>query len=117
MLAQQHTQTANEFLQAADREFANGDTLQASEKMWGAASHAIMAIAQRRGWPHGTHRSLSQAVQRIARELDDLEMRGMFSMAEQFHANFYHGHLEGFQVEDYREEVRLFINRLTALAG
>ena len=115
MLAQQHTQTAHEFLDAADREFAVGDTMQASEKMWGAASHAIMAIAQRRGWPHGTHRSLSQAVRRVAQELDDLEMRGMFAMAEQFHANFYHGHLEGFQVEDYREEVRRFISKLTSL--
>ena len=25
-----------------------------SEKMWGAASHAIMAVAQQRGSPYGT---------------------------------------------------------------
>ena len=36
MLTQEHAQTARAFLDEADREFAEGDALQASEKMWGA---------------------------------------------------------------------------------
>jgi hypothetical protein len=52
MLVQEHVQTAREFLEAADGEFAAGDVLQGSEKMWGAASHAVMAVAQQQGWPY-----------------------------------------------------------------
>ena len=55
MLTQEHTQTAQEFLAAADHEFMAGDNLQASEKMWGAASHAVMAVAQQRGWRYTKH--------------------------------------------------------------
>ena len=44
-MVQKHAQTAREFLIAAGREFETGDKLQGSEKMWGAAAHAIMAVA------------------------------------------------------------------------
>ena len=115
MLAQQHTQTARDFLEAAGREFAEGDVLQASEKMWGAASHAVISVAQARGWQYGTHRSLSQAILRVERELGDLEMRGLFAMAEHFHANVCLSHLEDFQIERYRAGVRRLVHRLLAL--
>ena len=52
MLTQNHAVTAQEFLEASDQEFASGDHLQASEKLWGAATHAVMAVAQQREWPH-----------------------------------------------------------------
>ena len=45
MLTKNHAATANEFLDASDQEFAAGDHLQASEKLWGAATHAVMAVA------------------------------------------------------------------------
>ena len=35
MQTQEHAQTAIDFLEAADREFASGDVLQGSEKLWG----------------------------------------------------------------------------------
>ena len=46
MLAVDHAQTAEGFLADSDREFAAGDVLQASEKLWGAAAHAMMAVAE-----------------------------------------------------------------------
>ena len=45
-----HRQTARDFLTASDREFLDGDHLQASEKLWGAATHAVMAAAVERNW-------------------------------------------------------------------
>ena len=41
----QHVRTARSFLEAAEREFAAGDALQGSEKLWGAAAHAVLARA------------------------------------------------------------------------
>ena len=53
MECEEHRRTAREFLAASDQEFAAGDHLQASEKLWGAASHAVMAAAMLRTGPAG----------------------------------------------------------------
>ena len=116
MLTQEHVQTAREFLADADEEFAAGDVLQASEKMWGAATYAVIAVAQRRCWLYGGHRELVYAVRRLADELADDSLRSEFSTAEGFHANFYHGYLEDFQIEDYRSIVQRFVGRMLSLA-
>jgi uncharacterized protein (UPF0332 family) len=112
---QEHVQTAWEFLAAADREFAAGDALQASEKLWGAASHAVIAIAQQRGWPFGKHRNLGRAVQLLYEESRDGFLLGGFKAAEMFHANFYHDFMEDFQVEENRPLVREFVDRMLYL--
>ena len=61
MLTQNHAETAYEFLEDSNREFAGGDHLQASEKLWSAAAHAVMAVAQQREWLHRSHRALKNA--------------------------------------------------------
>lgn len=116
MLTQEHAQTARAFLEEADREFAQGDALQASEKMWGAASHAIMAVAMQRGQDCGTHRKMVNAARQIADELDDYMLRAGISVAQQFHTNFYHGSMEDEDLEPNSEIVRQFVARMLALA-
>ena len=44
----EHIQTAREFLILSEQEFEDGDFLQASEKLWGAVAHSILAIARQR---------------------------------------------------------------------
>ena len=117
MLIQDHVQTARDFLEASDDEFAAGDVLQGSEKMWGAASHAVMAVAQQRGWPYGSHRALKMAADRLAEEHDDLALRSGFGLAEKFHANFYHGFMEDFELDGDRPLIRDFVARVLALLG
>lgn len=115
MLTDEHMQTAQEFLIASDREFAEGDELQGSEKLWGAASHAIMAVAQRRDMPFGSHRAMITAARRIAEELDDDGIRAGIVAAQLFHSNFYHGHLEPPDIEPNAEIVRRFVSRMLAM--
>lgn len=117
MLTQGHVETARDFLVAAEREFAAGDELQGSEKMWGAASHAIMAVAQQRGAPYGNHRAMLNVARRVADELDDDGLRAGLVAAQHFHANFYHGFLESEDLEPNSDLVRRFVNRMLALAG
>ena len=76
MLSAEHRQLALEYLMASNREFEAGDILQGAEKLWGAAAHAVMAVAQERGWPHESHRSLKNATIRLSEELDDQFIRG-----------------------------------------
>ena len=40
-----HIATSRRLLEQAEREYRAGDVLQASEKGWGAAAHAVKAIA------------------------------------------------------------------------
>ena len=115
MRIQEHIETAQGFLEAADRELAAGDHLQASEKLWGAASHAVMAAAQQHGWPYGSHRAMKNAAQQLAERYEDPLLLGGFVSAEKFHANFYHDFMEDFELNGDRPLVRDFVHRVIAL--
>ena len=115
MVIQERIQTARHFLEASTQEFAAGDVRQGSEKLWGAASQAVIAIAQERGWDYGTHRSLSVTVRRLYEETGDELVRAGFSTAEKFHANFYHNFMEDFQLDESRPVVHDFVARVLAL--
>ena len=67
MLATEHIETARQFLADADREYEAGDMLQASEKLWGAASHVVIAEMHRRGTKSSGHRAMILAVVRLPR--------------------------------------------------
>ena len=115
MLTGEHSQTAQDFLAASDSEFAAGDILQGSEKLWGAAAHAIMAIAQQRGWRFGDHRALRAAANRLADELREPILASNFSVAEKFHANLNHDFMQDFEIDGDREKVREFVNSILSL--
>ena len=112
MLTQEHIETAQDFLAKADAEFAVGDVLQGSEKLWGAASHIVMALAQQRGWPFGDHHSLKLAVRRLAEESGAPSFNSEFGVAEKFHANFYHKFMQDYEMEVDRPTVRRFVTRV-----
>ena len=118
MLLQEHTHTAQDFLQEADREFAEGRTQEASAKLWSAATHAVMSMAQQRGWQFATHYDLKMAkmaVKHLADEYDDPMIAGGFLAAEMFHANFYYGFMEDFQIDADCPIVHRFVERINAL--
>ena len=115
MTVDEHVRTARGFLEAADHEFEIGDELQGSEKMWGAARHAIAAVAQERGWDFGKHGAIGSAVRRLAAEREDDILDSGFLAARQFHANFSHGFMLEDDIERGRVIVRRFVDRVLAL--
>ena len=119
MLIQDHAVTAEDFLAASDREFAAGDVLQASEKLWGAAAHAITAVAKQQGLDHGTHRMLVDSARQIADEMNDNELRlklGVgISAALHFHSNFRNRTMEPEDVEYDRPFVHRFVALMLGL--
>ena len=118
MPEEEHGRTAIEFLEASDREFESGDHLQASEKLWGAATHAVMAAAMQRKWGDcRTHRELKNAVARLTEESGNPFLGAAFAAAEKFHKNFYHDEMEDFEVENDRPVVHLFVHRILALTN
>ena len=115
MLTNDHAAKALEFLAQSDAEFAAGDRLQASEKLWGAATHAIMAAAQQRGWRHGSHRALKEAAEQLSDDHNDPLIEYGFLAAEKFHRNFYHDNMEDFELDLDRPKVHDFVHRVLAL--
>lgn len=115
MIKDEHVQTAQNFLHKSDGYFAEGDVLQGSEKLWGAASHAMMAVAQERGWQFGNHYALRQVVLRLADEIDDERISLGFGVSEKFHANFYHDFMEDSELEMNRPLAKRFVARMLAL--
>ena len=117
MLTQEPAQTALEFLDQADQHFADGDQIQASEKLWGAAAHAVMAIAQERGWPHTSHPALKWAAERLAAEQNDPLLAANFGAAEKYHFDSRYLFMEAEEWTTDRPKVRDLVARVLALSG
>ncbi len=114
---EQHAETAVEFLEKADRHFAEGDQIQASEKLWGAAAQAIMAVSLERGWPHTSHPAMKRAAERLAEEHADPLIASKFSVAEKYHRDSYHLFMEDEEWTTDRPKVRDLVARVLALRG
>ena len=88
-----HAATSRRLMQQADDELVQGDLLQASEKGWGAAAHAMKSIAKSRGWPHSHHRDLFAVADKLVAETGQTRIRTLFQVASATHRNFYEGWL------------------------
>ena len=106
-----HADASRMMMEQAAPELAKGDSLQASEKGWGAVAHAVKAIAEGRGWRHNTHRDLFDVARRLANETGQPEILDLFIMASGLHINFYEGWLSDEVIADSLVSVR----RLTAM--
>lgn len=100
------------YLEQANEELQKGDLCQASEKGWGAAAEMVKAAALRRDWNHSTHRQLQTAVNRLAEETGNSEIRVLFAFANQLHINFYEGWLDHATVSDYLGRTVQFVEML-----
>ena len=110
-----HQQQSRVFLAQAEEELGKEDLRQASEKGWGAASQMVKAVADARGWSHGRHGSLFQAVRRLAEETDDEELSLLFGAASELHTNFYDGYLDPENVEVHLHRVARFVEKMDAI--
>lgn len=70
MISAEQTQKTQQHLDAADREFAAGNPLAATERLWDAVVCTLSAVAQHNGWPHSNRDQLYAVAERL-NELDD----------------------------------------------
>ena len=58
--------------------------------LWGAAAHALIAVALQNGWLHNSHGALKDVARRLSDILKEPQWLSEFATAERFHINFYH---------------------------
>ena len=113
----EHAQIALELLDEAEAELAAGKMLKASEMLWGATAHALIAVALRQSSPYNSHGALRNIATQLPHVPGLPGWRHEYNAAEELHVNFYHGQLSENDVPDYRPRVRRFVARLLAVAG
>lgn len=75
----------------------------------------VKAVAEVRGWSHGRHGLLFEAINRIVEETNDRDFQRLFGLAGVLHANFYEGHLGATTVGTYLEDVTRFVAKMEGL--
>lgn len=88
--SERHALISHDLLLKARSELEAGDLLQASEKAWGAAAHAVKAVAEKRRWFSQADWKLGRASEIITAELDNHNVHRCYSLVRDAHYNYYH---------------------------
>ena len=82
-----HQVHSRRLIRHAEERLALGDRLQTSEKAWGAVSHYLKVIADRRGWQYETHAESFRVARNLAAAENNPRIRRLFSNAHDLHRN------------------------------
>ena len=110
--ADDHMAISRGFVDHARNELRLGNNLQASEKVWGAAAHAIKAIAIERGWRHEKHGYLFDIVSHIAKEFDRPDFSDKMAIAGFYHRNFYENEFGEDGIDRATNTIEQFVTEL-----
>ncbi len=109
-----HAEISDDMLTHAAQFIADGDLVQASEKIWGALSHAVRQVAARRGWPLTENRDQKDVGAYVAHRLDDGALDSDVKALWEFHVNFYEDNENAATLEKGLERAREVCAKLKA---
>ena len=111
-----HRERSRHFLAIVDDELARGELEEASNKVWGAAAHAIKAVAERRGWEHHAHALLEETVDRLVQEEGaPMDIWIQYLTASAYHQRFYGGPPPAGAIRAGKDLIAQFIDTLESL--
>ena len=115
--AQKHLRISQQFLDAADEPFEEGDIIQTSEKLWGATVHAVKYLCIRRRWRHNNYTYLRNAIKSLGEETGETTLTRDFSVAQGNHINFYEDFMTAEAADEHRQVVRELVVKVLAAAN
>jgi uncharacterized protein (UPF0332 family) len=107
-----YLEQSEKFWKQAEDELKRGELQQASEKYWGAASLAVKALAELKGYRHDGHALLFQIIDKVSQERNDESLKLQFITAGMLHTNFYEGWLTKGEVQTGALQVKEFISKI-----
>jgi uncharacterized protein (UPF0332 family) len=103
-----HANLSEKYLSDAEELIKEEDYVQASEKLWGAASQMVKAVATKRHLELRSHSDLNRFVAELRREVNEPEIRRLWQIATSLHQNFYEAWLPGETVKESVEDIKRF---------
>ena len=107
-----HAVHSQQLLDHAAEMLAQGDRIQASEKIWGAAAHQVKSIAASRGWPNASHTDGFSIVGYLSRQTGTRLIADLYAVASDTHQNFYEDRLQIEELEARLERITELIRLL-----
>ena len=107
-----HAVHSRRMLEHAAEMIEQGDRLQASEKIWGAAAHRLKEIAAERGWPNRSHADGWAIIDYIADQSGDQRIDELFGLASDTHQNFYEDRYSLRRLARRLEQIRTLLELL-----
>ena len=111
----EHLAISHRFRDQGLAEVESGDLLQGSEKLWGAAAHAVKAAAEQRGWKHNGHAYLHMVINELVSVTGDRRFKRAFDAANQLHINFYEDTLDSDEIDEQAQIVLDLIDMINAI--
>ena len=111
----EHLAISHRFRDQGLAEVESGDLLQGSEKLWGAAAHAVKAAAEQRGWKHNGHFYLHKVINELVLVTEDERLNVWFDAANQLHVNFYENTLDSDEIDEQAQIVLDLIEMINAI--
>ena len=99
-------------LREAQAELDAGDLLQASEKAWGAAAHAVKSVAEKWGWYHQGHYRLNAAVEFIAHHRGMEYLINLYWAPNVMHFNYYEHELAEDTLQTAINSTKAFVGEM-----
>ena len=110
--------TAQDYLDAADREFENGDAVAATEHLWAAINHTLKDVAARKGWDYEDD-DLYPVVEKVAKMDEQVGevLLSSYGAAEGYPEKVHYGYFvwEDGDSHHMLRVVREFINEVQRL--
>ena len=107
-----HAVHSGRMLEHAAEMIAQGDRLQASEKIWGAAAHRLKEIAKERKWPNRSHADGWAIIRYIANQSGNQQIADIFGLADTTHQNFYEDQIPLEELSARLDRIHLLIELL-----
>ena len=96
----------------AQQELNRGDTMQASEKAYGAVSCAAKAYGEKRGWNHYNHHRVGLILEQLREEWQEPFLVTAHSSVKALHDNFFEHELATVAVQDHIDLAKALVARL-----
>ena len=113
--SERYYRLSQRLLKHAQEQLERGDTVQASEKAYGAVVHAAKSYGELRGWNHFNHHRVGLILDQLRDEENDPGLTESYDAVESLHKNYFEYDTEPTRVGDRVHTARNLVERLENL--